>query len=80
MSYTACKQSQNLDILSSVEILARTRPGKMARMVTQKKQTHAKSIILFRFKSIMRNVECFITLDKCECNVYIILWIGLLSS
>ncbi len=72
MSYTARKQSQSLDILGNVEILARTRPGKMARMVTLQKQIYAKSIILYKFKSIMRNSECFITLDKCEYNVYII--------
>ncbi len=84
MSYTARKQSQNLDILDNVEtwpeILANTRPGKMTRMVALQKQMYAKSIILYRCKSIMRNSECFITLDKYEYNVYIILWIGLLSS
>ncbi len=86
MSYTARKQSQNLDILGNVEtwpeILARMRPGKMAsgKMVALQKQMYAKSIIFYRCKSIMRNSECFITLDNYEYNVYIILWIGLLSS
>ncbi len=40
------KQSQILDILGNIEILARTRPGKMARMVTLGNM-HLHDVIIF---------------------------------